>query len=367
MEMTKSPPLTPKTITRDTITLGILGGGQLGRMSAMAAARLGIECVIYSNEPESCSAQVVKRTITADYDDEAALTEFARAVDVITYEFENIPVSTVQFLKTITPVWPDEELLRVSQDRVAEKSYLNAIDIPTARWAQVNSADNIESTLEDWGVASFILKTTRFGYDGKGQSRFTSGEDDSKTTWKNLGEQTLIAEEIIDFDCEISLIIARGSCGDIQIYGPMVNEHKDHILSRTVIPCPLPQGIQNNAIAMAEKLAEAVHLRGVLTLELFVTKDGNIVANEIAPRTHNSGHWSIDACPASQFENHVRAVCGLPLGDATPHSAAEMINLIGDDVHKVQDYMSTQGANVHLYGKRDIRPGRKMGHITVLK
>lgn len=360
--MTNAP-----SITSSTITLGILGGGQLGRMSAMAAARLGIECVIYTNEPESSARQVVSRTIMAEYNDETALTEFANAVDVITYEFENIPVETVQFLKNITSVWPGDNLLKVAQDRVAEKSYLNDIGIPTARWAEISSANDIQTTLNDWDTREFILKTIRFGYDGKGQKRFSSQNNDTQETWTELGEQTLIAEEIIDFDCEVSVIIARDQNGETQIYGPMVNEHKDHILSRTVIPCTLPQTIQDDAITMAQKLAEALDLRGVLTLELFVTKDGTLLANEIAPRTHNSGHWSIDACSASQFENHVRAVCGLPLGDATPHSAAEMLNLIGDDVHKSQDYMNKPGANIHLYGKRDIRKGRKMGHITVLK
>lgn len=181
------------------------------------------------------------------------------------------------------------------------------------------------------------------------------------------GNITLIIEDIIPFECEISIIIARGVQGKTATYGPMINEHKDHILSRTTIPADLPDALQQTAIKMAEKIANELNLRGVLTLELFITKDGTLLANEIAPRTHNSGHWSIDACPASQFENHVRAVCGLPLGDATPHSAAEMLNLIGDDVEKAKDYEGRDDAFVHLYGKSETRKGRKMGHITILK
>ncbi len=358
--------LTPMVQTTHK-TLGILGGGQLGQMSAIAAEKLGISCVIFTPEENSPAAQVSTHTIIADYTDESALRKFAEQVDVITYEFENIPLETIQFLKTLKPVYPDENLLEVAQDRIREKTFLNNIGIKTAKWKEATSPEIIPTTLGKWNTTECILKTIRFGYDGKGQSRYNKKTDNIRHTWDQLGGTTLIIEEIIPFDCEISIIIARDIKGNTQTYGPMINEHKDHILSRTTIPADLPDETCKRAIEMAKTIANTLNLRGILTLELFLTKDGDLLANEIAPRTHNSGHWSIDACPASQFENHVRAVCGLPLGNATPHSAAEMINLIGDDIEKAKDYEDIEGAFTHLYGKSETRKGRKMGHITILK
>jgi len=349
------------------ITLGILGGGQLGQMSAIAAKKLGISCIIFTPEHGSPASQISQQTIIADYSDESALRKFANSCDVITYEFENIPVDTIRFLTNLKPVFPDENLLKVSQDRIREKTFLNEIGIPTARWAQANASKDILTTLESWNIKECILKTTRFGYDGKGQARYNRDTNDIEQIWAQLGTPPLIIEEIIPFECEISMIIARDTKGHLALYGPMVNEHKNHILSRTTIPANLPQDTTERATKIAKEIANRLNLQGVLTIELFLTKEGELLANEIAPRTHNSGHWSIDACPASQFENHVRAVCGLALGDSTPHSAAEMLNLIGDDVKKAQKYKDRSDAYIHLYGKRDIRPGRKMGHITILK
>ncbi len=348
------------------ITLGILGGGQLGRMSAMAAARLGISCIILTPENDSPAAQVASKTIIADYDDETALKAFAAQCDFITYEFENIPVKIVQYIKKLKPVYPDDNLLEVAQDRIAEKTYLNTINIPTTRWNAPKTPQDIRNTLSEWGAKSAILKTTRFGYDGKGQARISS-DSDIDTTWSQFKGQELILEEIVNFDCEISVIIARDSAGKSEIYGPMVNEHKNHILHKTTMPCPLSQDIQDQAKVAITKLADSLNLIGVMTLELFVTKDGQILANEIAPRTHNSGHWTIDACAVSQFENHVRSVCGLPIAAAMRHSDCEMLNLIGDDVDKIDDYLKTPGTCVHLYGKHETREGRKMGHVTILK
>ena len=354
------------TITENQITLGILGGGQLGRMSALAAANLGIRVVIFTPEQNSPASQVADHTIIADYSDERALTEFSETVDVISYEFENIPVKTISYLKKLKPVYPDEKLLEVAQDRETEKSFLNAIDIPTAPWAMPKSPQNALEILKDWNTDTCIFKTTRFGYDGKGQARYT-GNTDIETLWTQFNDSPLIMEGIIDFDCEISIIIARDSNGNMIHYGPMVNEHENHILSKTIIPASLDQTILDEAIKMGRHLADKLSLRGVLTLELFVTKDGKLLANEIAPRTHNSGHWSIDACAHSQFENHVRAVCGLPVSAPHLHSDCEMYNLIGDQVHKAQDALNEENACIHLYGKQDIREGRKMGHITYLK
>lgn len=347
-------------------TLGILGGGQLGQMSAIAASKLGIACIILTPEENSPASQVANETIVADYTDEQALTAFAEKVDAISYEFENIPVETVTFLQKLKPVYPDDKLLNVAQDRIAEKTYLNSINIPTTRWSAPKSPADITKTLEEWDTQVAIIKTARFGYDGKGQARI-SRDTDIDTLWDQFKSQALIIEEIVPFDCEVSVIIARDINGGSEIYGPMVNEHKNHILDRTTMPCPLADDIQNNAKDAVLKLADDLNLVGVLTLELFITKDGDILANEIAPRTHNSGHWTIDACEVSQFENHVRTVCGLPAAPANRHSDCEMLNLIGDDVNKAAEYKNRSDAHVHLYGKAEIRPGRKMGHITILK
>ena len=350
----------------ETKTLGILGGGQLGRMSALAAANLGIKTHIYCPE-EGCPASLVTNQFTcSDYNDESALEKFAAQVDVISYEFENIPIETVRFLKKFKPVYPDEQLLEASQDRIKEKDFLNAIGIPTAPWAPINNAADIETTFGKWGLREGILKTARFGYDGKGQIKLNDG-DDIDVAWNDLNTDSAVLEGIIDFDYEVSIIIARDLKGQCALYPLTGNEHKNHILSRSIAPIDTTEKIKENAAEMARKLADAVNLVGVLALELFVTKDGQLLANEIAPRTHNSGHWTIDACSVSQFENHVRTVCGLPVGQPAQHSKAEMINLIGDDVKDLDHYLATEGANIHLYGKEDVKPGRKMGHVTIVK
>lgn len=350
------------------ITLGILGGGQLGRMSALAAARLGISCIIFTPEENSPASQVSAETFVAKYDDEAALTEFASKCDTITYEFENIPVKTITFLQNLKPVYPDEKLLNVAQDRISEKAYLNDLGIPTTRWKAIKSTDDIRNTLSEWNTNEGIIKTTRFGYDGKGQARISSAID-IETLWSEFNGQDLILEEIVPFDCEISIIIARDVKGKSELYGPMVNEHKNHILDRTIMPCPLPEATQEKAKQAAHKLADDLNLVGILTLELFVTTNGEILANEIAPRTHNSGHWTIDACAVSQFENHVRTTCTLPVAPTGRHSDCKMVNLIGDDakLENIEQYLNKENTCLHLYGKQDIRDGRKMGHVTTLK
>ena len=346
--------------------LGILGGGQLGRMSAMAAARLGITTHIYCPE-EGCPASLVTPYFScAEYEDKTALAAFASQVDVISYEFENIPLETIEFLKKFKPVYPDSKLLEASQNRLKEKEFLNNIDIPTAPWAPCHKAEDIAETLSSWKTQKCIIKTARFGYDGKGQI-FYDVNSNTYESWNKLNTEEAVIEGVIDFDYEISIIVARDLMGQTSAYPAVINEHKNHILSKTIAPAPIPDEIQKGASDMAHRLAEAVNLVGVLTLELFVTKDGTILANEIAPRTHNSGHWTIDACAVSQFENHVRCVCGLPVGPTTPHSDAEMINLIGDDVKDIPKYLEMDHAHVHLYGKTEARPGRKVGHVTIIK
>lgn len=350
----------------ETKTLGILGGGQLGRMSAMAAARLGIQTHIYCPEENCPASHVAAKTFTASYEDKRKLKEFAESVDVISYEFENIPLETVRYLQKLKPVYPDDRLLEVAQDRGKEKKFLNNIGIPTAQWAVVNSVKELQNRITEMDRSEYILKTTRFGYDGKGQVSL-SNPDDSKSCWKKLNSKEIIIEEKVDFACEISLVIARDKLAQTAIYGPILNEHKNHILAKSTVPAPIPDHIAKEARKLTQHLADAVDLIGVLALELFMTKDGRLLANEIAPRTHNSGHWTIDACSVSQFEQHVRTVCDMPVAPPGRHSDAVMVNLIGIDAKNLAPWLETPYASLHLYGKDEIREGRKMGHATVLK
>lgn len=346
--------------------LGILGGGQLGRMSALAAARLGIRTHIFCPEAECPASQVTDLFTQAEYEDHNALKLFADQVDVISYEFENIPLETVAFLQKIKPVYPDQRLLEVSQNRLKEKKFLNDIGIPTAPWAPAYSAQDIDDALNLWKTSECIIKTARFGYDGKGQIK-QKDKGDSAETWSKLAADEAVIESIIDFAYEASIIVARDNFGKSFAFPAALNNHKNHILSESIVPAPIPPTLSKQAEEMALKLAQSVGLVGVLTLELFVTKDNQLIANEIAPRTHNSGHWSMDGCNVSQFEQHVRAVCGLPIIEPVQHSAVTMVNLIGDDVNELPRYHAMNNACVHLYGKEEARAGRKMGHVNFLK
>ncbi|PJB70524.1 MAG: 5-(carboxyamino)imidazole ribonucleotide synthase [Alphaproteobacteria bacterium CG_4_9_14_3_um_filter_47_13] len=354
----------------ETKTLGILGGGQLGRMSAMAAARLGIVTHIYCPEKNCPASQVSARTFTGAYEDKRTLKTFADSVDVITYEFENIPLETIRYLQRLRPVFPDDRLLEIAQDRGKEKQFLNDIAIPTVSWVLATSAKDLEQNInnmeKDTGCLEFILKTTRFGYDGKGQLSVTASTD-SKESWEALNSKEIIIEEKTDFACEISVIIARDKLGQTALYGPIMNEHKNHILAKSTVPALIPDLLAEESRRLTLHLAEAVDLVGVLALEFFVTKDNQLLANEIAPRPHNSGHWSIDACSVSQFEQHVRTVCGMPVAPPNRHSDAMMVNLIGNDAENIAPWLEMKGASLHLYGKHDIREGRKMGHVTIIK
>lgn len=352
------------------ITLGILGGGQLGRMSTMAAARLGIDVVIFCPEQNAPASLVSKETIIADYDDQTALREFVSKCDYISYEFENIPIKTIEYINSLKSdiVHPSHQLLDVSQDRIKEKTFLNSLGIKTARWSAVTNTDDVEKTFSVWNAQHAILKTARFGYDGKGQIKVSLENLPSANDFMhNHKGNAFILEEMIDFSHEMSVIIARDHHGKTVTYDAMLNEHKNHILHKTIVNRQVSEMAGAQIDEIAQKVANAVNLVGVLTVELFFTKDGKILANEIAPRTHNSGHWTIDACTVSQFENHVRCVCGLPAGATTRHSDAEMLNLIGDDIYKIDPYLNQNDTYVHLYGKHEARDGRKMGHITFLK
>jgi 5-(carboxyamino)imidazole ribonucleotide synthase len=345
--------------------LGILGGGQLGRMAAMAASRLGIEVAIYAPEPDSPAFQVCSKVFCGSYDDANLLRQFADWVDVITYEFENIPTATLDILQKTKNIFPDQGLLDVSQHRVKEKTFLNSIGCKTARFAPAQNAEDIYKTLQEWGVTNCIIKTCRFGYDGKGQAKIHSFDEIEKA-FLTLNSNDIIIEEIIDFECEISCIIARDKLGQMALYEPSLNHHRHHILSETIVPSNLSPDILEKAKSYSSIIAEAIDLIGLCAIEFFVTRAGDVLVNEIAPRPHNSGHWTIDACSVSQFEQQVRAVCGLPLGDPSRHSNARMMNLIGRDVEKSKEHLETPFACIHLYGKSEVKDGRKMGHITFL-
>ena len=351
----------------DQKVLGILGGGQLGRMSALAAARLGIETVIFTDDKNAPALHVCRGSIISDYTNKQALDTFAQEVDYITYEFENIPLETVQYLQNHCekPVFPDDRLLEIAQHRVREKQFLNDIGIKTTRWAEVKNAKDVQNALQNWGAHRAILKTSRFGYDGKGQTTIEP-DNDIKNVLRGFKAKEFILEEIVEFSFEISVIVARDKLGQVMTYRAVLNQHQDHILSKTIAPAPISAEIDKKARETAELLAASVDLVGVMALEFFVTPDGSLLANEIAPRPHNSGHWTIDACAVSQFEQHVRCVCAYPVGHPGTHSDAVMINLIGHDAEKIGYFLETPEIFLHLYGKRDIKKGRKMGHITIL-
>jgi 5-(carboxyamino)imidazole ribonucleotide synthase len=345
-------------------TIGILGGGQLGRMTAMAAARLGYRCHILTPEQDSPAAQVAAATTVAAYDDRAALAAFARAVDVVTYEFENIPADPVIFLGGIVPVRPKPDVLAICQDRLREKDFLNGIGVATAPYQEVTSAAALARAARDLGRPA-VLKTAVLGYDGKGQTMIRA-DTDIDDAWQQMKAERTVLEGFVDFAQEISVIVARSLDGTHAAYVPVENQHKHHILDMTVAPAKIPGPVAMKAEAVATHIAQKLDLVGVLAVEMFVERGGAVLVNELAPRPHNSGHWTIDACITSQFEQLVRAVCGLPLGSAERHSDAAMKNLIGDDIAQWRDILKDPGAKLHLYGKTEARPGRKMGHVTRL-
>jgi len=346
-------------------TIGILGGGQLGRMLALAAARLGFKCHVLCPDPHSPAFDVVRRVTEADYLDMAALDRFANDVDVVTYEFENVPAETATFLSARKPVLPDPKVLAITQDRLIEKEFVTRRGIGTADFLGVDSPDGLTAALAVVGRPA-VLKTRRFGYDGKGQVMIRDGGDPA-TLFNDLGGQPLILEALVPFEREISVIAARAGGGQIACFDVIENEHRDHILKTSRVPAAVTPAIANEARRVAETIAEAFGYVGVLAVEMFVVKDGighAVLVNEIAPRVHNSGHWTIDGASVSQFEQHIRAVAGLPLAMPIRRGRIEMTNLIEADVEDVPRWLATPGTAVHLYGKTAVRPGRKMGHVT---
>ncbi len=346
-------------------TIGILGGGQLGRMLALAAARLGFKCHVLCPDPHSPAFDVVRRVTEADYADMAALDRFANDVDVVTYEFENVPAETATFLSARKPVLPDPKVLAITQDRLVEKEFVTSLGIGTAGFTAVDSPDGLTAALRVIGEPA-VLKTRRFGYDGKGQAMIRNGGD-PVALFDDLGGQPQILEALVPFEREISVVAARGRDGQVESFEVTENEHQDHILKISRLPASVSPAVASEARRIAEAIAAAFGYVGVLAVEMFVVPDGAghaVLVNEIAPRVHNSGHWTIDGASVSQFEQHIRAVAGLPLAQPIRRGRVEMTNLLGDEVNDLGRWLAMPGTAVHLNGKTSVRPGRKMGHVT---
>ena len=346
-------------------TIGILGGGQLGRMLAMAAARLGLRCQVFSPDPDSPAFDVVQNATCAEFADVEALELFANDVDVITYEFENVPAAAAMLLASRRPVLPGQKVLETTQDRLAEKDFVKRLGIGTADYADVTSAGSLRAAMLRIGCPA-VLKTRRFGYDGKGQAIVRDGDDPDRV-WSELGTRSAILEAFIPFDREISVIAARSADGQVECFDVTENEHRDHILKISRAPAAIPEATAAQARTIAETIATALDYIGVLAVEMFVVPDPagpKVLVNEIAPRVHNSGHWTLDGASISQFEQHIRAIAGWPLGRPVRYGPVVMTNLIGDEINDYPRWLSVPGATVHIYGKGASRPGRKMGHVT---
>jgi 5-(carboxyamino)imidazole ribonucleotide synthase len=342
-------------------TIGILGGGQLGRMLALAAAPLGLKCHIYAPEADSPAFQVSAAHTAADYLDEKALAEFATAVDAVTCEFENVPARTLEILEARVAVRPGSKALAVAQDRIKEKTLARQLGAMTAEFAAVNSLDDLRRAVQRVGAPG-ILKTTRFGYDGKGQARI-NGAADCEAAWGAIGGEAGIYERFVHFDREVSVIIARDVAGRVAAFDVTENVHRNHILYTSTVPARIAPEIASEAIFVAQRMVEALDYVGVMGVEFFVGTD-TLYVNEIAPRVHNSGHWTMDGCLISQFEQHIRAVAGWPLGTTVRHADVVMTNLLGDEARAWPGIAMEPGAVLHLYGKAEVRAGRKMGHVN---
>ena len=341
-------------------TIGILGGGQLGRMLSVAAARLGLKTHIFEPGAGAPAGDVAHMVTTASYDDEEALIAFGQSVDVITYEFENIPTSALDLLEKLAPIHPGRLALATSQDRLVEKQFLRDLGLQTAPFADVATAADLDAAIADIGTPA-ILKTRRFGYDGKGQARIMV-PDDAATAFADMAGAPAILEGFVDFSHEVSVIGARSPDGAVACYDPGENVHEAGILRTTTVPAKLTPNQRTDAVLIAARVLNALDYVGVMGVELFVTP-GGLIVNEIAPRVHNSGHWTQNGCTICQFEQHMRAVAGWPLGDGSRHSDVMMENLIGDDMDRVPELAKTDAA-IHLYGKADVKAGRKMGHVN---
>ena len=345
-------------------TIGILGGGQLGRMLSVAASRLGFKTHIFEPGANPPAGEVADRVTTAEYDDEDALRTFAANVDVITYEFENIPTSALDLLETLRPIRPGREALRISQDRLTEKNFLQGLGLNVAPFTDIPDEAALTAAMDSIGAPS-IIKTRRFGYDGKGQARIMKTED-AAAAFKDMAGNAAVLEQFISFTHEVSVIAARSFTGEVACYDPGENVHRNGILHTTTIPARLSPSLRTDAILIAANILNALDYIGVLGVELFVTPNGLIV-NEIAPRVHNSGHWTQNGCAVDQFEQHIRAVAGWTLGDGKRHSDIVMENLIGRDMGRVPTLAKEPNTALHLYGKAEVKTDRKMGHFNRIK
>ncbi len=341
-------------------TIGILGGGQLGRMLAVAAARLGYKTCIFEPGGDCPASHVANYHFQADYDDADALTRFAQSADVVTFEFENIPTTALDLIEAHTPIHPGRQALATSQDRLDEKTFLQGLGLLTAPFANVENARDLTQALDAIGLPA-ILKTRRMGYDGKGQARIMSAGEVTDALAAMQGAPAIL-EGFVDFSHEVSVIAARGLDGAVACYDPGENVHQDGILRTTTVPARLNHAQHTDAILIAGRILNALDYVGVMGVELFVTP-GGLIVNEIAPRVHNSGHWTQNGCTICQFEQHIRAITGWPLGDGSRHADVVMENLIGDDMDQVPQIATTDAA-LHLYGKTAVKPGRKMGHVN---
>lgn len=345
-------------------TIGIIGGGQLGRMMAMAAARLGYRCHIFDPHDSPCAAEVAGDFTRAAFDDRDALRQFGERCDVVTYEFENVPVGPLDVLDN--KLRPGTRSLEVAQDRAVEKRFIEGTRANVAPWCEVDGVHDVLAALEQLG-APVLLKTRRLGYDGKGQA-WVHRPEEAEAAWDLINRQSAVAEARMNFEAEFSVVLARSANGESRAFPLARNEHHGGILRTSIVPAGAPiEELEQDAISMARAIADALDHVGVLTVEYFACS-GRAVVNEIAPRVHNSGHWTIEGARTSQFEQHLRAILGLPLGDPNLVAAgATMENLIGRDVDRWADLLAEPGAALHLYDKGEARPGRKMGHVTRLR
>jgi 5-(carboxyamino)imidazole ribonucleotide synthase len=356
----------PMTALPPGSTIGILGGGQLGRMLALAAAPLGLKCRIYSDVPGP-AFDVAEKSTVGRYEDTDSIRAFAQSVDVVTYEFENVPLEAAAAAQSVAPVRPGPKALAVAQDRLEEKTFIRGIGIPVAPFANIETDASLRDALAIVGETG-ILKTRRLGYDGKGQIRIKSAAE-LAPAFETLKRAPCVLEGLVPFAYEVSVLVVRSLAGEVRFYDLPLNTHKDGILDTSTVPSPLPTAHIARACEIAGAIADALDYVGLLGVEMFYVPDAAepLIVNEIAPRVHNSGHWTMDACLISQFENHVRAVAGWPLGQTDRHSDVTMTNLIGSDVDNWLTLAAEPHTAVHLYGKPEARPGRKMGHVNHLK
>jgi 5-(carboxyamino)imidazole ribonucleotide synthase len=349
-------------------TIGILGSGQLGRMFTLEAKRMGYYIHTFSPDKNSPTGQVADEEFIASYDDVEAAKKFAENVDVVTFEFENIASKVVEAIEEKVPVHPSSKVLHITQHRLREKTFLKDNSFPVTPFERISSNNDIDRAIQTIGIPS-IIKTAGFGYDGKGQKKITSRED-LQSAFESFNGQEAILEAFVNFEREISVVAARSANGDFAHFGAVWNIHTNHILDTTYAPAPIPDSLRNEAVELARGIMESLECIGILCIEMFVTTDGKLIVNELAPRPHNSGHWTIDGCIMNQFEQQVRAVCGLPLGGTEQLRPAAMVNILGDIWNKGEpnwtELLKDPNVKLHLYGKVEARKGRKMGHVNIV-